>query len=241
MTLRCIFGLSLVLVVTALGQTTRTVLDGVYTEPQARRGEAIYGANCSGCHGEALQGKSDGPLRGGVFMDRWREDSLEAVFGHMRTLMPARAPASLAESAYLDILALILEANGFPTGPQELTASTVPSILLIGKNGPQPLPTNATVRVAGCLTQGANGTWTLGSAASPLRTRNGDQITLEENIAVKSAALGSGAFRLQNLDDFTPDPWKNHKVLVKGVLNRLTSGDRIHVLALASVADNCLK
>jgi len=236
--------LSIILFATAaFGQ--RTVNDGVYAEAQARRGEAVYGANCAGCHGEALQGKSDSPLRGAVFMDRWREDSLDVVFRHMRTLMPARAPGSLAESAYVDILSFVLETNGFPPGPQELTIAALPSIQLVGKNGPQPLPTNATVRVTGCLTPGANDTWTLSKAGSPGRTRNGDEITPDEAEAAKASPLGAASFRLQNLDDFrpgfTPDAWKDHKVLAKGVLNHLSSGDRIHVLALTSLASDCTK
>jgi S-disulfanyl-L-cysteine oxidoreductase SoxD len=231
---------ALLLCTAAFGQG-RTVLDGVYTEPQARRGEVIYGANCTGCHGDAMQGKSDPPLRGTSFIDRWREDSLDVVFQHMRTLMPARAPGSLPETAYLDILALVLEANGFPPGPKELDAATLPSILLIGKNGPQQLPTNATVRVAGCLMQGANEIWNLANAAIPVRARNGDQVTPNEIEAAKPVPPGSASFRLGNMDEFKPEPWKSHKVIVKGVLNRSASGDRIHVLAMSSVSPDCVK
>jgi S-disulfanyl-L-cysteine oxidoreductase SoxD len=224
----------------ASGQTV-SVNDGVYTEAQARRGETIYGANCSGCHGDALQGKSDGPLRGAVFMDRWREDSLNVVFQHMRTLMPARAPASLPETAYIDVLALVLEANRFPPGSKELTAAAIPGVLLVGRDGPQPLPTNATVRVAGCLTPGANEIWTLTNARTPMRTQTGDEITAAETDYEKTLAPGTGSFRLQNLDEFMPEKLTAHRVLVKGVLNRVSSGDRIHVLAMASIAAECAK
>src|SRR5215471_9957650 len=89
----------------------RTVLDGVYTEAQARRGEAQYQDNCSGCHGETLDGRTMGALRGEKFLDRWREDSLEFLFDHIKSRMPAGAPGSLSEGAYLDILAFMVEAN----------------------------------------------------------------------------------------------------------------------------------
>jgi len=35
-------------------QSVKTVLDGVYTEAQAARGEIAYNRNCAGCHGETL-------------------------------------------------------------------------------------------------------------------------------------------------------------------------------------------
>jgi hypothetical protein len=36
--------------------------------------------------------------------------------------MPANAPGSLSKTQYLDILAYILEVNGYPAGSQQLTA-----------------------------------------------------------------------------------------------------------------------
>ncbi|PYR26171.1 MAG: hypothetical protein DMF92_19000, partial [Acidobacteria bacterium] len=35
-------------------QQSRTVLDGVYTEEQAKRGEPTYSTTCASCHGPAL-------------------------------------------------------------------------------------------------------------------------------------------------------------------------------------------
>src|SRR5581483_322146 len=109
----------------------KTVLDGVFTDTQAKRGETAYGMTCAGCHGEDLSGRAMGPLRGDRFLDRWREDSLDVLFTHIRTRMPANAAGSLSEAAYLDILAYILQANGFPAGPGELTAAAVANIRLV--------------------------------------------------------------------------------------------------------------
>src|SRR5215472_13813230 len=101
-----------VAVVATLSQSGgRSVLDGVYTQAQAIRGEAKYQDNCSGCHGETLDGRAMGALRGEKFLNRWREDSLDLLFNHIKTRMPARAPGSLSESVYLDVLAFILQAN----------------------------------------------------------------------------------------------------------------------------------
>ena len=45
------------------------VWDGVYTEEQAKRGEALYSEHCVRCHGASLQGNGEGagPLTGPVF------------------------------------------------------------------------------------------------------------------------------------------------------------------------------
>ena len=50
-------------------QETRSIWDGVYTEAQAKRGEAIYFERCVRCHGPALMGGTDGagPLTGPTF------------------------------------------------------------------------------------------------------------------------------------------------------------------------------
>ena len=50
-------------------------------------------------------------------MERWREDSLHSLFTTMSTLMPRNDPGILSDGEYLDILAYVLQSNGFPTGP----------------------------------------------------------------------------------------------------------------------------
>ena len=48
-------------------QTTRTVRDGVFTDAQAARGQAIYQKQCASCHGDALQGVQGPPLVADAF------------------------------------------------------------------------------------------------------------------------------------------------------------------------------
>ena len=42
------------------GQPTASVWDGVYTEEQAGRGQALYAKECASCHGASLSGGEDG-------------------------------------------------------------------------------------------------------------------------------------------------------------------------------------
>jgi mono/diheme cytochrome c family protein len=231
----------------AHAQTARTVLDGVYTAAQATRGEKAYTASCASCHRDTLEGGAEAlSLKGERFMESWRDDTLEGVFLHMKTRMPRRPagePGSLPEQSYVDILAYILKANDFPAGNTELTPAGVGSTLLVGKDGPKPLPANAQVQAVGCLTAGANDTWTLATASEAARARNAEEITADE---VKNAAprpLGSREFRLQNLEDlragFTPASLKGHKVLAKGVLTRQAKNERIYVTSIESLAPDC--
>jgi cytochrome c5 len=212
----------------------RTVLDGVFTAAQAERGAAVYDAQCARCHDGA---DVDGPpLTGTPFIDRWREDTLDGLFEFIKTEMPQTAPGSLSDAAYLDIVAHVLHENDFPAGPRELTTDLVNSTLLVGPNGPQPLPSGALVRVVGCLTQSPAPEWVVTRAAQPARARVGNEITAAEATAAAGAALGTQTFTLQNVGEGgTALPGDGHKVVVKGALR----AGRIHVTAAKSAAGTC--
>jgi mono/diheme cytochrome c family protein len=219
----------------------QTVLDRVYTDAQADRGAMQFQSNCAKCHeGADVDGP---PLQGGPFIDRWREDTLAALFGFMKTRMPRDSPGKLSDAAYRDVLAFLLKTNDYPSGARELSADAVNSTLLVGKDGPKPLPTNALVRVAGCIAAGANNSVMLSKATSLARSISGDSTTPEELKDSAARPLGSQSFRLQNLDDlkggFKLETYAGKKVQVKGVLVHQSAGDRINVLSLEAVGSGC--
>lgn len=219
----------------------QTVLDRVYTDAQADRGAMQFQSNCAKCHeGADVDGP---PLQGDPFIDRWREDTLAALFGFMKTRMPRDSPGKLSDAAYRDVLAFLLKTNDYPSGASELSADAVNSTLLVGKDGPKPLPTNALVRVAGCIAAGANNSVMLSKATSLARSISGDSTTPEELKDSAARPLGSQSFRLQNLDDlkggFKLETYAGKKVQVKGVLVHQSSGDRINVLSLEAVGSGC--
>jgi mono/diheme cytochrome c family protein len=223
---------------TALAQAQTTVLDGVYTHAQAERGEGVYSTSCIGCH----EGQdADGPeLMGKQFLDRWREDKLESLFTFIKTTMPGNAPGSLDERSIADVIAFILEANGLPAGERELSPSMVGSIQLVGTEGPQPLANLTIVRAVGCLSTGANNTWTLVMAGSPraVRARIVAGTTPEELKASAAQPLGTLAFPLLSVTEHGAS-YARHKVQVKGVLTRQNTVERINVMSLESVAPAC--
>lgn len=103
------------------GTGTRSMRDGVYTVAQAQRGAAAYARACAECHGANLK-NDDGaaPLAGSTFIDVWKPYSAADLFERMRKTMPTPAPGSLSAREYVDILAQILQVNGYPAGNTEL-------------------------------------------------------------------------------------------------------------------------
>jgi mono/diheme cytochrome c family protein len=104
---------------------SRSVWDGVYTEDQAKRGEALYQKECKGCHGVALGGgESSPPLTGGAFLSNWNGLTLGDLFERIRKTMPQNAPGKLNRQQNADILAFVLSASKFPAGRTELSRQT---------------------------------------------------------------------------------------------------------------------
>ena len=99
----------------------RSVWDGVYTEAQARRGEPVYQAECSECHGPAMEGIDMAPgLAGGDFVWNWDGLTLGELFERIRISMPQADPTSVSRAQKADILAYMLEMSGYPAGDTEL-------------------------------------------------------------------------------------------------------------------------
>jgi mono/diheme cytochrome c family protein len=92
-----------------------------YTEAQADRGDDAYAENCSGCHGATLGGEGEAPgLIGSGFRTRWFSETALPFFAYISTSMPQQAPGSLEPQTYADIMAYIMQRNGYPGGEAEL-------------------------------------------------------------------------------------------------------------------------
>lgn len=104
-----------------VSQSQRSVWDGVYTEEQAKRGQARYNELCSSCHGDTLGGgESAPPLAGGEFLANWNTLTMGDLFDRTRSTMPQNKPGSLSREANAEILAYVLSANQFPAGKEAL-------------------------------------------------------------------------------------------------------------------------
>ncbi len=98
------------------------LVDGIYTKEQAERGHQLYDAQCADCHGTKLEGTTSTPLTGPPFIASWgRPDlTLDDFFYIVRKTMPKDAAGSLTREQYADVVAYILQQNGFRPGEREL-------------------------------------------------------------------------------------------------------------------------
>ena len=86
------------------------------------------------------------------------------------------AQAKRPEGDYRDILAFLLQANGYPAGSAELAAPD--AIQLVGKDGSKPLPTNALVVAVGCFESAGPDAGMLTRVPPLARTRTADVVIL---------------------------------------------------------------
>ncbi len=94
---------------------------GVFSSAQSKRGEAVYMANCAQCHQPDLGGRAPVPeLAGDTFMSHWLNHSVGDLYTRISTTMPQGRPGSLTKDQYTDVIAFLLDSNGFPSGSSEL-------------------------------------------------------------------------------------------------------------------------
>ena len=106
-------------------QTSRSVWDGVYTQEQSQRGEAIYSRECAKCHGSDLAGADEVPaLSGGAFLSNWDGLTVGDLSERVRISMPPNKQGRLSRQQIVDILSYVLSANNFPAGKTELDSKT---------------------------------------------------------------------------------------------------------------------
>jgi S-disulfanyl-L-cysteine oxidoreductase SoxD len=219
--------------------SSKTVWDGVYKSAQAERGREAFRTTCRGCHAADLSG-GNLPLTGSTFLAHWLEDNLNSLFAKIRKMPPGGE--GLPESTHLDILAFLLESNGYPAGQSDLSTTDLNAIRLTENQGASAVPNYATVETVGCLEQIDSG-WILNRASEPMRNRNPDKPTEEELKRLTGQALGRHTFILLSPSSFAPgfriEEHKGEKMAGKGLLIRTDSDERINVTWLETLSKSC--
>jgi len=221
-------------------QDTPRIWQGVYTSTQAERGKNVFGTACLRCHGEDLSGTTAPALKGERFEASWGGAQLESLFVKIRDTMPPNFGTILDDQAKLDIVAYILQTNGFPAGPADLVAGS-PDLAnaQILKKGEQPGVQNfALIQTVGCLIPGPNNTWMLTQTAEPVTTRE----DVPPAGALASAAarpLGTKTFRLISVAPFQPSSHTGRKVEARGLIYNEPGDERINVTSLRPIGDGC--
>lgn len=99
----------------------KTVWDGVYTEEQAKRGQAAYEAECASCHQADFGGDGFAPsLAGPEFASAWNDLSIGDLYERIRQSMPPSNPGGMAPAMKVDVISYLLKGNKFPAGSTEL-------------------------------------------------------------------------------------------------------------------------
>jgi alcohol dehydrogenase (cytochrome c) len=100
---------------------------GLYTAEQAARGHSIYRAECSTCHGADLRGAGGNPLVGDNFLAAWARAAwaragrtVDDLYYILKTTMPPGRSRDISDAQHADVLAYILQRNGFASGATEL-------------------------------------------------------------------------------------------------------------------------
>ncbi len=209
---------------------TRTVWDGVYTEAQAARATAVFGASCAGCHALTPQGSR--PLAGDPFWQRNTQKSVGELLTYISKSMPNGAGGSLSADSYNDIVALILQSNGIPPGASELTPAAVADVQIVPKGGATDLPANTLVRVVGCLAR--NGSeWALHNATAPVRTSKTQPEPADASVPLGDRQMAL-KFVLTRLDAYV-----GHRMSVTGMLIGAGGADGLNVAQVNRVSETC--
>ena len=211
---------------------------GVYSAAQAERGKSDFDQSCSSCHNVDLKGSARAPsLLGAGFLKNWDNASAQELFAKLRDSMPAGNPEGLSPGDKIDILAYLLQANGFPAGGTDLNQKDLDNIRIVQK-GERSAPNFALTSVIGCLTLRAGTHWTLIQATEPVVT-NAEKPT---PAALKEAAekpLGAGTFDLLNAVPFRAALRAGEKVEARGLLYRDSQRNLLNLVSLETTGQSC--
>jgi S-disulfanyl-L-cysteine oxidoreductase SoxD len=96
-----------------------------YTQAQATQGAATYKAQCALCHGAALNNGGAPKLAGPAFLTKWGSNSLDDFHYIMSTTMPQTKPGGLKPDQYVNLVAYVLQKNGYKAGKTPLKAANL--------------------------------------------------------------------------------------------------------------------
>jgi cytochrome c5 len=200
-------------------QDTPRIWQGVYTDAQAARGKKEFESACIRCHGGDLGGVSAPALKGDRFMQSFGNGSVDQLYLKIRDTMPPNFGTSISDDAKIDVVAYILQTNGYPSGARELPKSgdELSSVLIVRKGEQAVVRDFTLVQTVGCLAKGPNGSWLLVNSAEPSPTR--DDVPVADALAAAAAKpLGAGKFLLLHAAPHNPADHQGHKMEARGLI-----------------------
>jgi mono/diheme cytochrome c family protein len=217
------------------------IWDGMFTKAQAERGKAALLKNgCNGCHGPELAGDRGPALKGERFLTEWENGSVNRLFLKIRETMPPLNAQQVPPEDKLDIVAYLLELNGFPAGSTTLRMDDIETLQIVRHDGTGAGPANfSLVRAIGCLTRGPDKKWILTSATDPTATKE-ESPAPAALVEARANPLGSRTLELISvIPAFSPESQQSHKVEVRGLLYRDAVHTELNLTSLDTLDSTC--
>jgi mono/diheme cytochrome c family protein len=216
------------------------IWDGVFTSAQSERGKAALQQNgCNGCHGAALEGARGPSLKGDRFIAAWENGVLDKLFTKIRDTMPPLNAEQVPPNTKIDIIAYLLEVNGFPKGSAELESASLADVQLVKKGASSAAPNFALVQVLGCLTQDPSGRWILANSTEPVVTKE-EAATAADLRASQTRQLGTELFGLVSVTpSLHAESHKGHKMEARGLLYKDKNFAELNLTSLSMLAPAC--
>jgi mono/diheme cytochrome c family protein len=212
---------------------------GVYTTAEADAGKAAYELRCAGCHRNDLRGGQTGAnfapaLGGDDFMLRWDSTGVDRLFRIIRDTMPRGTPGTLGPATARDLVAYLLQFNGFPSGAASLPPdeAALTRIVIRPKLGAArtEVANFAPVQVVGCVTQGSAG-WLL--------TQGTDAAPAAAATALEAPGPGTKTYRLLSAAPHQLDGHVGSTVRAKGLIRRDPDETLITLTAIDVLDASC--
>lgn len=106
--------------------------DGIYTKAQADGAKKQFDKICADCHPFTVAAKKkpkDLPLGDEPFFENWTGRPLAELVTVIALTMPNDGSAVVTEAEAVDLVAYILQQNGYPAGSKPLTKETASAVL----------------------------------------------------------------------------------------------------------------
>ncbi len=110
----------------------KSVLDGVYSKAQADGAKAQFDKLCAECHAFTVATKrkaEDLPLGDEPFFKNWAGKPIAELVSLIVFTMPNDGRAAVDEAEALNLMAYILQQNGFPAGSSPLTKDAAAAVI----------------------------------------------------------------------------------------------------------------
>ena len=114
------------------GTAQKTTNDGVYTKAQADGARQQFDKICADCHPFTVAAKKkpkDLPLGDEPFFESWSGRTLSEMVTVIALTMPNDGSATVTDEEAVNLVAYILQQNGYPAGSSPLTKDTASAVI----------------------------------------------------------------------------------------------------------------